>query len=95
MYRKYLTPTATPRGYLRFMAVLVMCCTILAHISAMDEIHEGQRQVEVQSSDRESSDGAETGGKQTLLQRERRSVKNNSTPTLSAVEKRLQAMEER
>ena len=83
-------PSVTPRGGVRFVAVLLMCCAILAHISAMDEIPEGLRQGEVQNSDRVFADGAEEAGKQSFLHRERRAVKNSAE-----LEKRLQAMEER
>ena len=84
-----------PRGGVRFVAVLLMCCAILVHISAMDETPEGLRRGEVQNSDRASSDGNEAAGKQSLLHRERRAVKNNATPSLEEFGKRLQAMEER
>ena len=71
------------------MIVLMMCCAILAHISAMDETLEGQRRVEADSA-------AETGElKQSLLYRGRRAVRKNSTPNLTEVEKRLKSMEER
>ena len=78
----------TLRGGLRFMVFLMMCCAILAHISAMDETVEGRRRVE--------ADGAETSKlKQSLLYRGRRAVQKNSTPNLTEVEKRLKSMEER
>ena len=38
-----LSAVITPRGGLRFVAVLVMCCAILAHISAIDETQVEQR----------------------------------------------------
>ena len=79
----------TLRDGLRFMVVLMMCCAILAHISAMDETREAQRRVEADSA-------AETGElKQSLLYRGRRAVQKNSTPNLTEVEKRLKSMEER
>ena len=84
-----------PRGGLRVAAVLVMCCSILAHISAMDEAQERQRRGENQNTNRVSADGAETGEEQSLMHRERRSVNNNATPSLSDIEKRLQEVEER
>ena len=90
-----LSPSVTPRGGLRFMAVLVMCCAILAHISAMDESLEAQRREEYQKSNRVSSDGAETVVKQSLLHRGRRAVKKNATPNLPNIEKRLKAVEDR
>ena len=77
------------------MAVLLMCCAILAHISAMDESLEAQRRGEDQNSNRVSFDGAETVVKQSLLHRGRRAVKKNATGKLSDIEKRLKAMEER
>ena len=77
------------------MAVLVMCCAILSHISGTDDTLEGQRQLDDQNFSDVSADGAETGElKQSLMQRERRSA-NNATPTLSVIEKRLEAMEDR
>jgi len=88
-----LSPAENPRVSLRLMAVLVMCCTILVHISALDETPEGLRRGELESSDRLSADGPEFAGKQ--LHRERRAVKNNANPSLAEVEKRLKAMEER
>ena len=71
------------------MVVLMMCCSILAHISGTtDETLEAQRRVE--------AGGTETGElKQSLLYRGRRAVQKNSTPNLTEVEKRLKSMEER
>ena len=83
-------PAVNPRGGVRVVALLLMCCAVLAHISAMDEIPKGLRRGEEQNSHRVSADSAEAAGKQSLLHRERRAVKNNA-----AVEKRLQAMEDR
>ena len=86
----------TPRGGLRLVAVLVMCCVILVHIfSAMDENMHGVRRGEDQNTNRVSADCAVTGEKQSLLHRERRSVNNNATPSLSDIEQRLEEMEER
>ena len=90
-----LSLSVTPRGGLRFTAVLVMCCTVVVHISAMDQTPEAQRRGEDQNSYRVSSDGAETVEKQSLLHRVRRAVKKNATPNLPDIEKRLKAMEER
>ena len=56
---------------------------------------EGQRPGEDQNANRASADGAETGEKQSLLNRERRAVKKNATPNMPDFEKRLKAMEER
>ena len=49
----------TPHGGLRLVAVLVMCCSILVHISAMDENKEGRRRREDQlNANQVSADGA-------------------------------------
>jgi len=61
----------------------------------MDENMEGRRLAEDQNINQVSADGIETGEKQSLLHRERRSVKNNVTPNLSDIEKRLQEVEKR
>ena len=92
---KLTSSAITPRAGLRLVAVLVMCCSILADISAMDENMEGQRRGEDQNANRVSADGAETGEKQSLLHRVRRAVKKNATPSLPDIEKRLKAVEER
>ena len=90
-----LSPVITPRGGLRFVAVLMMCCAIFAHIFTTDKIQEGQRQRDEQNFNGVSADGAETGElKQSLMQRERRSA-NNATPNLLGIEKRLKAIEDR
>ena len=90
-----LPAVITPRGGQRFVAVLVMCCAILAHISAMEDALDGQRSEGEQNFNGVSADGADPGKlKQFLMQRERRSA-NNATPTLSVIEKRLEAMEDR
>lgn len=90
-----LSPVITPRGGLRFAALLVMCCAILAHISAMPETPDGQRR-EDQSFNGVSANGVETGElKQSLLYRERRASKTNTTPRRQNFEKRLKAVEER
>ena len=92
MYGKPMKPYAvvTPRDGVRFVAVLLMCCATLVHISAMDETPEGIREGKVQNYERVSADGAEAAGKESLLHRERRAVKN-----IAELEKRLQAMAER
>ena len=92
---KLSSSAITPRGGLCLVAVLVMCGTILVHISALDENMEGQRRGEDQNANRVSADGPETGEKQSLLRRERRAVKKNATPSLPDIEKRLKAVEER
>ena len=70
------------------MAVLVMYCAILPHISAMEED---------QNFNGVSADGAETGElKQSFLHRERRAAKTNTTrPRQQDFEKRLKAVEQR
>ena len=80
---------------MRFAAVLVMC-TAFVLMSAVDETMEGENQ----NSNQVFTDGAGTDEKQALLHRERRAVKNNSSPNPVIghnppdIEKRLQAMEE-
>ena len=89
------SPVITPRGALRFVAVLVVCNAIFVHIAAKHESVEGTHRDDPQT-DPVSSDGAETGEKQpSLLHRARRSVKKNATPTLPDIVKRLQALEKR
>ena len=61
----------------------------------MNEAQERQRRGEDQNTNRLSADSVETGEKRSLLHRERRSVINNATPSLSDIEKRLQEVEER
>ena len=73
------------------MAVLVMCCAILALISAVDETQVGQRRGEEQNFNGVSADGAKTGK---LKQRELRRSTSNATPNLSDIEKRLKAIME-
>jgi len=92
---KLSSSVITPRGGLRLVAVLVMCCTILVHISAMDENMEGRRRGEDQNINRVFADRAESGEKQSLPHRVRRAVKKNVTPIMPDIEKRLKAMEER
>ena len=38
-----LSAVITPRGGLRFVAVLVICCAILAHIFAMEDALDEER----------------------------------------------------
>ena len=90
-----LSAVITSRGGLRFVAVLVMCCAILAHISATEDALVKQRQGDEHNFNGVSADGAETCKlKQSLLQRERRRSTNNATPNLSDIEKRLKAIME-
>ena len=90
-----LSPAITPRGGLQFVAVLLMCCAILAHIAAMAKTLDGERR-EDRTFNGVSADGAETGElKQSWLYRERRAAKTNATPRHQDFEKRLKAVEER
>ena len=94
-YAMKLSPVITPRGSLRFAALLLMSCAILAHIFAMPETLDGQRR-EDQGLNGVSADGTETGElKHSLLYRERRASKTNTTPRRQNFEKRLKAVEER
>ena len=91
---KFSSSVITPRGGLRLVAVLVFCCSILVHISAMDENMEGQRR-EDQNSNRVSHDGATRAGEKQFLHRVRRSVNKNASSSLPYIEKRLKVVEER
>jgi len=91
---KLSSSVITPRGGLRLVGVLVMCCSILLHISAMDENMEGVRQGEDQNANRVSADGATETDEKQFLHRVRRSVKKNATASLPDIEKRLKAVEE-
>ena len=66
--------------------VLFAICFAICHISVM----EGLRQ-----EDEKSTDGVEFAQKHPLPLRERRNVKNNATPNLPDVLKRLQAVEKK
>lgn len=84
----------SPRETFRFVAVLMICSIILVPISATDDTLEGlRRREDDQNSHLLSANGAEAAGKPSLLYREPRAVKNNASPNLSDIEKRLQAME--
>ena len=84
------SPTVITRYSLRLVALFVMCCAILVHLSATNDIRSEQSQRE-QIVDRVFDDGE----KRTLLHRQRKSAKNNVMVSLSEVQKRLRAMEER
>ena len=90
------SPTITTRYSLRLVALFVMCCAILVHLSATNEIRSEQSQRE-QIVDRVFDDGSKIGDgeKRTLLHRQRKSAKNNVMVSLSEVQKRLRAIEER
>ena len=88
--------TVIPRYSLRLVALFVMCCAILVHLSATNEIRSEQSQRE-QIVDRVFDDTSKIGDgeKRTLLHRQRKSAKNNVMVSLSEVQKRLRAIEER
>ena len=90
------SPTVITRYSLRLVALFVMCCAILVHLSATNEIRSEQSQRE-QIVDRVFDDGPKIGDgeKRTLLHRQRKSAKNNVIASLSEVQKRLRAIEER
>ena len=90
------SPTVIPRCSLRLVALFVMCCAILVHLSATNEIRSEQSQRE-QIVDRVFDDSSKIGDgeKRTLLHRQRKSAKNNVMVSLSEVRKRLRAIEER
>ena len=86
------SPTVIARYSLRLVALFVMCCAILVHLSATNEIRFEQLQSQrEQIVDRVFDDGE----KRTLLHRQRKSAKNNVMVSLSEVHKRLRAIEER
>ena len=90
------SPTVITRYSLRLVALFVMCCAILVHLSATNEIRSEQSQRE-QIVDRVFDDSSKIGDgeKRTLLHRQRKSAKNNVMVSLSEVRKRLRAIEER
>ena len=86
-----LSPAVTPRSTVRFLAVTVMFCVGLVHILALnDKLVRKPRE-----EDRVSTEGTEVGVQQSLLYRDRRTVKNNATPNLSEFANRLKDLEER
>ena len=90
------SPTVITRYSLRLVALFVMCCAILVHLSATNEIRSEQSQRE-QIVDRVFDDSSKIGDgeKRTLLHRQRKSAKNNVMVSLSEVQKRLRAIEEK
>ena len=90
------SPTVITRYSLRLVALFVLCCAILVHLSATNEIRSEQSQRE-QIVDRVFDDSSKIGDgeKRTLLHRQRKSAKNNVMVSLSEVQKRLRAIEER
>ena len=93
-FKMKLSPAVTPRSTVRFLAVTVMFCAGLVHISHIlaldDELARKPR-----GEDRVSSEGTEVGGQQSLPYRDRRTVKNNRTPNLADFANRLKDLEER
>ncbi|XP_044170214.1 uncharacterized protein LOC122954267 [Acropora millepora] len=78
---KYSQVTTACSESLRFFALLVMCCTILAHISATeslenDDVHETRQELP-----------------RSILQR--KAIKENDTTNLQGIEKRLKIIEQR
>ena len=66
---------------LRFFALLIVCCTILVHISATESL--------------KNEDGQETRRELPRMNRERRAIKKNGATKLQEIEKRLQIIEQR
>ena len=82
-HESFDSATVIARYSLRLVALFVMCCAILVHLSATNEIRSEQSQRE-QIVDRVFDDGE----KRTLLHRQRKSAKNNVMVSLSEVQKR-------
>ena len=78
---KYSQVTIPFTESLRFFALLIMCCTILVHISATESL--------------KNDDAHETRGELSRLIRERRAVKENGTKNQQDIEKRLKILEHR
>ncbi|XP_068731423.1 short-chain collagen C4-like [Montipora capricornis] len=74
----------TPCGGLRFLVVLMICFTILVHISAMDDQRSNNHDVHATGQKTES-----------MLFRERRGIKKNTTQNPQDIEKRVKILEER
>ena len=78
---KYSQVTIPCCESLRLFVLLIMCCTILVHISATESL--------------KNDDAHETRGELPRLNRERRAVKENGNTSLQDIEKRLQIIEQR
>ena len=78
---KYSQVTIPCSESLRFFALLIMCCTILVHISATESL--------------KNDDTHETRGELPRLNREPRAIKKNGTTNLQDIEKRIQIIEQR
>ncbi|XP_067027878.1 short-chain collagen C4-like [Acropora muricata] len=78
---KYSQVTIPCCENLRLFVLLIMCCTILVHISAKESL--------------KNDDAQETRGELPRLNRERRAIKKNGKTSLQDIEKRLQIIEQR
>ncbi|XP_067024798.1 short-chain collagen C4-like [Acropora muricata] len=78
---KYSLVTIPCSESLRFFALLIISCTILVHISAIESL--------------KNDDEHETRGELSRLIRERRAVKENGTTNQQDIEKRLKILEKR
>lgn len=77
-------------------ATVMVCFVILADVLATEETLEGQRRFEDQNSIRTSADNVEPNKVgQSLFNRVRRALKNNTSTTHDDFERRLKTMEER
>ena len=78
---KYSQVTITCSESLRFLALLVMCCTILAQISATESL--------------KNDDAHETRQELARSILRRREIKENGTRNPQSIEKRLKIIEQR
>ena len=78
---KHLQVTIACSDSLRFFALLVMCCTILAHISATESLR--------------NDDAHETRQEFPTSILQRRAIKENGTTNPQDIEKRLKIIEQR
>ena len=78
---KYSQVTIACSESLRFFALLVMCCTILAHISATESL--------------KNDDAHETRQELPRSILQRRAIEENGTTNPQSIEKRLKIIEQR
>ncbi|XP_044170208.1 short-chain collagen C4-like [Acropora millepora] len=78
---KYSQVTIPGSKSMRFFALLIMCCSILVHISATESL--------------KNEDARERRQELPRLNRERRALKKNGTTNPQDIEKRLQIIEQR
>ena len=78
---KYSQVSITCSESLRFFPLLVMCCTILAHISATESL--------------KNDDAHETRQELPRSILQRRAIKENGTTNPQSIEKRLKIIEQR